>query len=74
MMVEKEGRRCEGHNVTESAEAGKSSVGGWQAGAKAGCVQLTMSVFLGVLNDEDEEQAGNDPSASDHVDRGERGS
>ena len=68
-MVDKERRRRQGHDATGSAEGG-SSVGGWEAGAKARLVQLTMSVFLGILNDDDEQQAGDDPSAAHHVDRG----
>ena len=43
------------------------------AQAFAWAEQRTMSVSMGVLHDDDDDQAGNDPSASYHVDRGDRG-
>ena len=39
--------------------------------ARAWALQLTMNVFVGVLNDDDDEQDEEDPSANHRVDRGE---
>ena len=52
-------------------EGREESAQGRVMARRAWALQLTMNVFVGVLNDDDDEQDEEDPSANHRVDRGE---